>query len=69
MCIAAGVDAWLGRSSERHGERLAGLECAMREDIERQDMEVTEFDDELCDEAIDREAGNFGPLCCCSCKG
>jgi hypothetical protein len=41
----------------------------MSENIEQQDREGTEFDDELCDEAIDREVGNFGPLCCCSCKG
>ena len=37
----------------------------MSENIEPKDMEVTEFDDELCDEAIDREAGNRGPICTC----
>ena len=41
----------------------------MSENIERQDTEVTEFDDELCDEAIDREAGNRGPICTCVSTG
>lgn len=38
----------------------------MSENIEPQDIESAEFDDELSDEAIDREAGNRGPICCCA---
>ena len=38
----------------------------MSEKIEPQDIESAEFDDELSDEAIDREAGNRGPICCCA---
>jgi hypothetical protein len=60
----AGVNVRLGCSSEQHGERPAGEEYAMSENVEPQDIESAEFDDELSDEAIDREAGDRGPICC-----
>ena len=52
-------------ASERHGELPAGEEYAMSDTIEPQDIESAKLDDELSDEALDREAGNGAPICCC----
>ena len=40
----------------------------MRKDIEPQDIEPTEFDDELSDEILDSLAGNAVTLCFLSKK-
>jgi hypothetical protein len=63
LCVGAGVDGQLGRSSKRHGELPAGVEYAMRNDIEPQEIEPAAFDDELSDEALDSLTGGTIPLC------
>jgi hypothetical protein len=63
LCGGAGVDEQLGRSSKRHGELPAGVEYAMRNDIEPQEIEPAAFDDERSDEALDSLSDGAVPLC------
>jgi hypothetical protein len=68
LCVGAGGDGQLGRSSERHGELPTGEEYAMSDTIEPQEIEPATLDDELSDEALDRETCDGAPLCCVSTR-